>query len=101
MNFKAVLNFQVFKSGAHGRVIDFAGRIDGFNLRINKPVPVLKKGRQLPASDVAIFVDRGGEHRATMFASPSGVICSADAEGNPKWCLADNHGASIKSVPCT
>jgi hypothetical protein len=58
---------------------------------------VLEKGRQMPAGDVAVFVDRGRQHFAAVLGIPAGIIGPAAEKGDPKGSAGDDHWLSAGS----
>ena len=77
MDFQSFLDLQPVEHGARRRVLDFGGLADIFYMRIDDPVLVLEKRRQVPAGDIAVLVDGGGQHHSTMFEIPGRVIGAA------------------------
>src|SRR6478609_884164 len=52
---------------------------------------MVEKRRQVPATDVTIFIDRRGEHRAAMVSNPRGIVRATTEKRDAKGSPADNH----------
>ena len=50
--------------------------MDVLDTGIDDSVLVLKEGREMATSDVSVFVDCGGQDKATVFLRPSRIIGS-------------------------
>jgi hypothetical protein len=51
---------------------------------------MLKKRWQLAAGYIAVLINSSSQYSSTMISVPTGVICSAPKERNPKWRLSNN-----------
>ena len=52
---------------------------------------MLEKARQMSYINIAILVERGREHRASVFAEEAFHICSAAEKRHTEGCLCDYH----------
>ena len=62
---------------------------------------VLKKGRQVTAANITIFIDGSGQNTATILMVPLWVIGSTTKKGNSKWSFANDHliNKCIRLIP--
>src|SRR5580700_1559159 len=91
MNLKAVRNAQLGEDAAHRRVLDLGQILDQLDLGIDDLRLVLEKRRQPAHADVAIFVDRGADHRTAVLAKPRRIIGAAAEQRDAKRGAADDH----------
>src|SRR5580700_7141144 len=91
MDFEAVGHAQICEDAAHRRVLDLAGVVDQLDFGINDFRLVLEERRQPAHADVAIFVDRGADHRAAVLAKPRRIIGATAEQRNAKRGAADDH----------
>src|SRR5580692_10068673 len=91
MDFEAVGHAQIGENAAHRRVLDLGCVLDQLDLGINDFRLVLEERRQPAHADVAIFVDRGADHRAAMLAKPRRIIGAAAEQRDAKRGAADDH----------
>src|SRR5580692_4371743 len=91
MDFEAVGHAQIGENAAHRRVLDLGCVLDQLDLGINDFRLVLEERRQPAHADVAIFVDRGADHRAAVLAKPRRIIGAAAEQRNTKRGAADDH----------
>src|SRR5580658_3684724 len=98
MNLKAVRNAQIGQDAAHRRVLDLGQILDQLDLGINDLRLVLEERRQPAHTDVAIFVDRGADHRAAVLAKPRRVIGSAAKQRDAKRGAADDHAGRCSNL---
>ena len=52
---------------------------------------VLKKGWQVTAANITIFIDGSGQNTAAILMVPLWVIGSTTKKGNSKWSFANDH----------
>src|SRR5438874_8980244 len=52
---------------------------------------MIEERRQLAHADVAVLVDSGREHRATVLAEPVRIISASAKKGHPERGAADDH----------
>ena len=76
-------------------MVNFIDGFDVFHFRINDARTVLKKRRKIPARDITIFIDGGGQNRPMMLFVPAGIICPPAEKGNSKRCAANDHRSSF------
>src|SRR3989338_7654836 len=72
-------------------MVDFIDAVDMLHLGVDNARFVFKKWRKIPAGNITILVDGGGEDRAPVFLKPAGIVGAAAKEGNAKRSPADNH----------
>ena len=65
-------------------MLDLVMMADVLDTRIYDAVLVLKKRRQVPTTDVAVFVDSGCENGAAVLLIPSWIVGTSPKEGNAK-----------------
>jgi len=56
---------------------------------------MFEKGRQIPAADIAIFINGRIQYRPAIFRVPDGIIRTATKERDTKWRSANNHQLSL------
>src|SRR5690242_15978127 len=64
------------------------------DLRVRDSAVIFEKWRQVPARDVAGFVNRGGQNRATVLAIPNGIVRPSAKEGYSKRCACNDQDGS-------
>jgi hypothetical protein len=64
----------MLKSPAHSRMFDLGGVLRHFDVRVNNPVSVLKKWRQITAGKVTIFIDSSRKNRPAMLSKPLWIV---------------------------
>src|SRR5439155_5877826 len=82
---------QIAQDLGDGGVRDLVDRLACLDLRIDDADAVLEERRQVPAGQVAIFVDSRPEDGTSVLAIPGRVVRSAAEEGDSKRCPTDNH----------
>jgi hypothetical protein len=96
VDFQSAIELQMLQDFPDRRMRDLVRLLDALDLGINHAQAMLKKRRQISAGQIAILVDRRGQHATAMLAIPGGIIGAAPEERNPEWCPADNHGLSVQ-----
>src|ERR1700731_972109 len=91
MDFEAVGHAHVGQDAAHRRMLDLGQILDQLDLGINDLRLVLEERRQPARGDVAIFVDRGPDHRAAVLAKPRRIIGATAEQRDAKRGAADDH----------
>ena len=76
VDFHAAGNLQVFQCLADGGVRDLVDRMAVLDLRVDHADAVFEEGRQVAAGQVAVLVDRRGDHRAAVVPIPPRIIGS-------------------------
>src|ERR1041384_3076720 len=87
----AFLHPMLAQNVANCGMVDFVNRLRQFDLRINNAMPMLEKRRKVAKADVAIFVDGGSDHSATVLAMPRGIVRSSAEERNSERSSAHDH----------
>src|SRR5436305_1590485 len=77
-----LIPFEMREDAAHRRMLDLRNLINHLLLAIDQTVLVIEERRQSPAADVAVLVDRGGEHRAAVLSVPLWIIAAPTEEGD-------------------
>src|SRR5580700_10123762 len=98
MDLKALGHAHVGQDAAHRRVLDLGQLLDQFDLGINDLRLVLEERRQPAHADVAIFVDRGADHRAAVLAKPRRIIGAAAEQRDAKRGAADDHTSRCSNL---
>ena len=75
-----------------GRMADLVDRLAVLVLGVDHAEAMLEERRQVAAGQVAVLVDRRGNHRAAVLPIPRRIVGAAAEKGNPKRRSADNHG---------
>lgn len=55
---------------------------------------MVKKVREVPADNVAVFVNGRAQNRAAVLTIPKGIIGAATEERNAEWSFSDDHTMS-------
>jgi hypothetical protein len=84
---------------AHGRVLDFLNAPHRFYFGIHHLRRVLKEGREIPAGQVAILVDCGGQNAPAVLTIPYGIVGTASEEGNAERGSANDHSYAYVALP--
>jgi len=74
VNFQALAFLQMLDYAPHSRMRDVLDVGDIVDLGVNNPVGIVKKGREISATEVAILVNCGSQNETPMLQVPSGVI---------------------------
>src|SRR5580693_2653333 len=98
MDFEAVGHAHVGKNTAHRRMLDLGRVLDQLDLGINDLRLVLEERRQPAHADVAIFVDRGADHRTAVLAKPRRIIGAAAEQRDAKRGAADDHAGRSSNL---
>jgi hypothetical protein len=56
---------------------------------------MFEKWRQIPAADIAIFIDSRIQYHPAVFRVPDGIIRTTAEERDTKWRSANNHQLSL------
>src|SRR5215472_1738990 len=75
-------------------MLDLGDVADQLDLGIDDLGLVLEERRQMAHADVAIFIDRGADHRAAVLAKPGRIVGPAAEQRNAEWGAADDHAGS-------
>src|SRR5437667_10837025 len=97
MDFEPAVDSEVANDLTRGRVTDVVDRHAVLDLRVDDADLVLEKRRQVTTRQIAVFVDRGRQHRTTVFAIPLGIVGAATEERDSKGCAADDHSGFLSS----
>ena len=89
--FQALFAAGPSQHSADRRVLNLRYLTHVLNLRVNNAMFVLKKRRQMAATDVTILVDGRGQHRAAVLLIPSRVVGAAAEKRDAKWGAGDDH----------
>lgn len=65
-------------------MLDLLIAIDVLDPRIGNPGPVVEKGRQMTATDIAVLVDGRRKHGTAMLPKPHRIVGAASQERDPK-----------------
>jgi hypothetical protein len=95
MNFDTAIDSDESQCLPNSRMLDFIDCVAVFDFRINHADSMFKKGGQIPAGQITVFVDCAREHRAAMLAIPHGIIRSASKKRDPVRSSGDDHRISI------
>src|ERR1700730_2775129 len=98
MDFEAIGHAHVGQDAAHRRVFDLGQILDQLDLGINDLRLVLEERRQPAHADVAIFVDRGADHRTAVLAKPRRIIGAATEQRDAKRGAADDHAGRCANL---
>src|SRR5579884_1582923 len=96
MDLEPLLDAHIGKDAANGRMFDLRYLLDQLHARIDDLRLVLEEGRQMTHADVAIFVDRGSDHRTAVLLEPVRIVSATAEQRNAKWCTADDHGGQTE-----
>src|SRR2546429_2055824 len=75
---------------------DLIDRLTMLDLGIDDAVSMLEEGREVAAVDIAVLVDRRGQHGSAMLDIPFWIIRPATEEGDPKRGSANDHKPSSR-----
>ena len=95
----AARDFQESERLPDGRMDDLIQRLTVLDLRVDNAVAMLEEGREVATVNVAVLVDRRGQHGAAVLGIPFGIVGAATEEGDPKRGSADDH--ALPSRPGT
>src|SRR6478609_771767 len=93
MDFEAIGDVHVLQHAPHGGMLDVLIGSGMLDTRVRDAGAMVEKRRQVPATDVTIFIDRRGEHRAAVVSKPCRVVRAAAEKRDAKGSSADNHAA--------
>jgi hypothetical protein len=94
MNFDAAIEFHEPEHFADCRMADLLDRMTVLDLGVHHTDFVLEEGRQIPARQIAVFIDRRCEDSPAMLAIPGGIVRSTPEERNAVWSSADDQSLS-------
>src|SRR5262245_17542642 len=96
MNFQSLMaSVMPLQHGPYGRVLNIRDFLDVFDDRVDEAIAVLEEGRQYANADIAVLIDRGGEHGTAVLPEPLRIIGAATEKRDPKWGAADDHWARV------
>jgi len=82
------------KARAHRRMFNVLNSFHHFRTRISYQKVMIKKVRQMPADNMAIFVYRRAQDRPTVLPVPAWIISAATEKRNAKWGFSYDHSVS-------
>src|SRR5262249_33908602 len=85
------LETQVLEGLAHRGMANFVGGLARFDLSVNNAEAMFEKRRQVPASQITVFVDAGGKNGAAVLAIPGWIISAPAEKRDAKGSAANNH----------
>jgi hypothetical protein len=80
MDFKTVRDVEVLEDSAYGRVFDLRIGLGLLDAGIGNARAMLEERRQITATDIAVFIDRGGQDRSAVLVKPYGIVRASAEE---------------------
>ena len=74
MNFKPISDAKIRKDRSDNWMLDFLSCFYRFDFGINNTMLMLKKGWQMTAANITIFIDGSGQNTAAILMVPLWVI---------------------------
>ena len=94
MDFHPVWHLHLPQDLARRWMLNFIRSISRLNKRIDQPVAIIKKGWQIAAGEITIFIAAGRQHRSAVREVPGRIVGSAAKERQAKGCAANNHASN-------
>ena len=94
MDFHPVWHLHIPQDFARRWMLNFIRSISRLNKRIDQPVAIIKKGWQIAAGEITIFIAAGRQHRSAVREVPGRIVGSAAKERQAKGCAANNHASN-------
>jgi hypothetical protein len=91
MNLQTSIEVQIAKCFTDCGMKNFVDRLAILHARVDNAIAMFKERREIAASDVAILVNRSGEHGAAVFPIPGRIVCATSKERDAKRSSADYH----------
>ncbi len=91
MNLKPFLPVEPGENSPDSWMFYFIDIFDVFYSGIDDSVFMVEKWREIPATDIAVFVNGGRQDLTTMFSEPGRIICSSAKKGDSKRSSCNDH----------